>query len=110
MQEWANRLLTEGPLVQNWPPLVLYLVVMVLSCLIVTVFIALYAMIAVWLERKVAGRIQSRYGPTYCGKKFGSVSDALSVPRPRCKMRKSMPSTSSSLSKFPCSIVTPVLP
>ncbi|MBI3272700.1 MAG: NADH-quinone oxidoreductase subunit NuoH [Planctomycetes bacterium] len=38
-----------------------------LGTLVLLGFVATFAGVATWLERKVMGRIQHRYGPTYCG-------------------------------------------
>lgn len=39
----------------------------ILGCLVLVGFVAGFAGVATWLERKVMGHIQHRFGPTYCG-------------------------------------------
>jgi NADH-quinone oxidoreductase subunit H len=54
---------------------------MVVGAIVVFLILALAALAFVWLERKVAGRIQSRYGPNRAGK-FGllqTIADAVKL-------------------------------
>jgi NADH-quinone oxidoreductase subunit H len=43
----------------------------VISTVILVTFVAVSAVVFIWVERKVAGRIQDRLGPTRVGGKFG---------------------------------------
>src|SRR5262245_51237058 len=48
----------------------LYLIIVIAAMLLIG-FMLVSAIFSVWLERKVAGRIQDRLGPTRVGGKFG---------------------------------------
>jgi NADH-quinone oxidoreductase subunit H len=51
----------------DWYP---YVVAVIVALMLIT-FLLISAVFSVWLERKVAGRIQDRLGPTRVGGKFG---------------------------------------
>src|SRR5437764_11648676 len=56
------------------------IVVAVIKGSILVGFVALSAVFFIWLERKVAGRIQDRHGPTRVGGKFGwlqTIADGM---------------------------------
>lgn len=48
-----------------------YLLAALIHCVLLIHVVAVGALIFIWLERKVAGRIQDRLGPTRVGGKFG---------------------------------------
>src|SRR5438105_10208720 len=68
MQEFVDSLIATGTLPAGLPSWIPYLAAMLLfGGIVVFVFILPIAGITTWVERRVAGRIQSRIGPNRTG-------------------------------------------
>ena len=65
MAEFLNNLLFGG---DHWLG---YLLAGIIHCIFLIHVVAVGALVFIWMERKVSGRIQDRLGPTRVGGKFG---------------------------------------
>jgi len=67
---------------QYVPQWLAYLLAALIHCALLIQVVAVGALVFIWLERKVAGRIQDRLGPTRVGGKFGwlqTLADGLKL-------------------------------
>lgn len=71
--ELIHDALSGLPFVAGWPAWLGLGLSMLVVGLIVILGVALGAMVFTWMERKVAGYIQSRYGPMYVGRIHGAL-------------------------------------
>lgn len=81
MQTFINQLILSTPFFQKPPHWLVSLVFQLIFCVIILAFAAIFAMLAGWAERRVAGRIQSRIGPNRAGPQgvLQSLADGLKV-------------------------------
>ncbi len=74
MAEYLQQFLT--------PPWLAYLLAALVHAFLLVNVLAVSALVFIWLERKVSGRIQDRLGPTRIGGKFGwlqTLADAVKL-------------------------------
>ena len=67
--------------VETWPEIG-FLTAALIACVLAIHVVAVGALIFIWMERKIAGRIQDRLGPTRVGGKFGwlqTLADGLKL-------------------------------
>jgi NADH-quinone oxidoreductase subunit H len=67
MRDWIDRLAADSELLGSLPRGFLYTVGILLGCTAVLLFVSLFAGEIVWMERRVAGRMQARIGPNRVG-------------------------------------------
>jgi len=80
MRDFVDYLINNYEVWGVIPRPLLYLLVMIASSAVILAFISVLVMFFVWLERKVAGHIQDRYGPMEVGGWHGwaqSIADGI---------------------------------
>ncbi|MBF0105286.1 MAG: NADH-quinone oxidoreductase subunit NuoH [Deltaproteobacteria bacterium] len=81
MQPFIDQIISECEILQGLPLWFSYLIFQLIFCGIIFVFVAVFAMLAGYAERRVAGRIQSRIGPNRVGPQgiLQSLADGIKV-------------------------------
>jgi NADH-quinone oxidoreductase subunit H len=67
MKDLVDRLREGSELLQSLPVGLLYTTGIMVACTLVLLFVSLFAGEIVWMERRVAGRMQARIGPNRVG-------------------------------------------
>ncbi len=81
MRNFVDQLVNNYEFLETFPRPLLYLIAMVAASAIILGFIAILVMFFVWLERKVAGHMQDRYGPMEVGRHgwLQSIADGIKL-------------------------------
>lgn len=81
MRNFVDQLVNNYGFLETLPRPLLYVIAMVASSAIILGFIAVLVMFFVWLERKVAGHMQDRYGPMEVGRHgwLQSIADGIKL-------------------------------
>jgi len=82
MQEFIDSIIVGSDFLQSMPRSLIYIVFQAAFCLVVFMgFVSPFAAVAGFVERRIAGRIQSRVGPNRVGPQgiFQSVADGIKV-------------------------------
>jgi NADH-quinone oxidoreductase subunit H len=69
----------------GWPDTLARVLIAVIAAGILVTFVAVSALIFIWMERKVSARIQDRLGPTRVGGKFGWLQTLADGVKLICK-------------------------
>lgn len=80
MQDFVNNFIANHAALQSFPPTLVNFVFQVIFCLVILLgFVSPFGALVVFVERRVAGRIQSRVGPNRVGPQgiLQSIADAI---------------------------------